>query len=82
MLYTLYNRCIHCAKYVVAAGVRRAVIGKIYRGEAALEYIKSAGVDVEMYQEDPAFNALVRTLFADTIEEVHANEGDVTIISQ
>lgn len=80
VLYTLYNPCIHCAKYVVAAGVRRAVIGKIYRGEAALEYIKGAGVEVEMYQEDPAFNALVRTLFADTIKEVHANEGDVTLV--
>ncbi len=80
ILYTLYNPCIHCAKYVVAAGVRRVVIGKIYRGQAALEYLKTAGIEVEMYHEDPAWNALVRTIFTDEIKEVHAKEGDVTLV--
>ncbi len=82
VLYTLYNPCIHCAKYVVAAGVHRVVIGKIYRGQAALQYLKDAGIEIEMYQEDSAWNALVRTIFTDEIKEVRAQEGDVNIISE
>src|SRR3989338_3752885 len=30
-LYALYTPCIHCSKYIVAAGIKRVVYGKVYR---------------------------------------------------
>lgn len=79
ILYTLYNPCIHCAKYVVAAGIKRVVIGKIYRGEAALNYLKEAGIQVDLYQENLEWYEVVRGLFETEIIEVKANEGDVKL---
>jgi len=81
-LYTLYNPCIHCAKYVVAAGVKRVMIGKIYRGDAALNYLKNAGIEVNIYTDNVNWNKMVRELFADEIEEVKAKEGDVKLATQ
>jgi dCMP deaminase len=78
-LYSLYNPCIHCAKYVIAAGVKRVVIGRIYRGEAALNYLKEAGIEVVIHKENTGWNQAVRELFADQITEVKAKEGDVKL---
>lgn len=78
-MYTKYNPCIHCAKYVVAAGITRVVVGKLYRGEHALEYLKQAGVRVDVYQENPAWNATLRGLFENEIETVESREGDVKL---
>lgn len=78
-MYSKFNPCIHCAKYVIAAGIKRVVVGKMYRGEQALEYLKSAGVQVDMYKENPQWNTMVQGLFMNEIEEVQAREGDVRL---
>lgn len=78
-MYTKYNPCMHCAKYVVAAGIRRVVVGKLYRGEKALEYLKEAGIQVDIYQENPEWYKIVQGLFGIEIETVTAKEGDVKI---
>lgn len=78
-MYTMYNPCIHCAKYVVACGVKRVVIGKIYRGEKALQYLKDAGIKVDLYQENKDWNEQAKSLFEQEIEEKIAKEGDVKI---
>jgi dCMP deaminase len=80
-MYSKFNPCIHCAKYVIAAGIKRVVVGKMYRGEQALEYLKEAGVQVDMYKENPQWNTLVQGLFMNEIEEVQAREGDVRLDS-
>lgn len=78
-MYALYNPCIHCAKYIVACGVKRVVIGKIYRGEKALEYLKDARIKVELYKENKEWNNTVKSLFDEEIEEKVAQEGDVKL---
>lgn len=81
-MYTKFNPCMHCAKYVVAAGVKRVVIGKLYRGEKALEYLKSSGIQVDIYQENTEWNKMVQQLFSTEIETVVAKEGNVNIQTQ
>lgn len=78
-MYTKFNPCMHCAKYVIAAGIRRVVVGKIYRGEKALEYLKAAGVQVDLYKENSEWNTTVQGLFGAEIETVIAKEGEVNI---
>lgn len=78
-LYTKYNPCMHCAKYIVAAGIKRVVIGKIYRGEVALKYLISAGLQVEIYRENQICNESFKNLFEQEIEEKKALEGDVKL---
>lgn len=68
-LYTVYSPCIHCAKYIAAAGVVRIVIGKMYRNTGVLEYLKKAGIEVSLYVPSPDWNDQVLQLFQQDIEE-------------
>lgn len=78
-LYTKYIPCIHCCKYVVAAGVKRVVYAKIYRNSKAPDYLREAGLQVDLYADNKDWNLEVRKMFADEIEEKKAAEGDVVI---
>ncbi|MFH0951847.1 MAG: dCMP deaminase family protein [Patescibacteria group bacterium] len=78
-MYTKYSPCIHCAKYVVAAGVERVVLGKVYRDNKAVDYLKEAGLTVDIYKENDRWNSLVQDLFKKDIEEIKAPEGNVII---
>jgi len=68
-LYTLYSPCIHCAKYVAAAGIKRIVIGKMYRNEGVLEYLRNAEVDVSLYVAAEKLNGQLSELFLHDIDE-------------
>ncbi|MBU2229178.1 cytidine/deoxycytidylate deaminase family protein, partial [Patescibacteria group bacterium] len=50
-MYTKYSPCIHCSKYIVTAGVKRVVMGKVYRNSKVIDYLKEAGIEVEVYEE-------------------------------
>lgn len=76
-MYTKYNPCIHCCKYVVAAGIKRVVIGKIYRDNKAVDYLKEAGVKVDIYEENEEWNKELQELFSGEIEVMKPKEGDV-----
>lgn len=78
-VYTKYSSCLHCAKYVVAAGVTRVVIGRVYRNAATPDYLRQAGVAVELYQPAPGWNDRVREIFATDIEDRIAKEGNVRV---
>lgn len=78
-MYTKYTPCIHCAKYVVAAGVQRVMVGKVYRNAQAVEYLRSAGVRVDVYERNHDWDARLRELFADDIDVRKPIEGDVNI---
>ena len=78
-LYTKHLCCIHCCKYVVAAGVKRVVYAKNYRNSPAIKYLEQAGIKVDLYQDDPNWNAEVRKIFEDEVEESIAPEGHVVI---
>ncbi len=78
-LYVTYNPCIHCAKYIVAAGIKRAVIGKVYRGTQALDYLREAGVEVTMYARNVEWDKSLEQLFSDEIEDRQASEGNVVL---
>lgn len=78
-LYATYNPCIHCAKYIVAAGVKRVVVGKIYRNAQALDYLREAGLEVTMYQRNAEWEQSLSELFSHDIEERQAAEGNVVL---
>lgn len=75
-MYTKYSPCVHCAKYIIACGIKRIVVGKIYRNQQALEMFKQAGVSVEIYKENQNWTEeLVKTFSEDIPERI--NEGAV-----
>jgi dCMP deaminase len=75
-MYTKYSPCIHCAKYVIAAGVKRVVIGKVYRNPAALDMLKEAGVKVEVYAENPKWQQELIQIFS---EEIPGRENECRV---
>ena len=81
-MYTKYNPCIHCAKYVVAAGVERVVIGAVYRGMAAVDYLREAGLQVDVYDRNEAWDAYLSGMFQEGVYERKANEGEVQLNSK
>lgn len=78
-LYTLYSLCIHCTKYVIAAGIKRVVIGKVYRNAEAIKYLEQAGIQVDFYKPNNEWNGAVRKIFENDVEEVIAKEGTVVM---
>ena len=75
-MYSKYNPCIHCTKYVIAAGIKRVVIGKIYRNSKAIDMLKEAGVQVDIYQENMEWNNELVQMFSEEIAD-RKNEGEV-----
>ncbi|MBU1178424.1 cytidine/deoxycytidylate deaminase family protein [Patescibacteria group bacterium] len=78
-MYTKYSPCIHCSKYIAVCGIRRVVIGKIYRNDKAVNYLREAGIDVDIYPENKEWNGAMSKLFKEEIEEKIAAEGKVKI---
>ena len=78
-LYTKYSPCIHCAKYVISAKIKRIVIGKFYRNEQVIPILKAAGIEVEVYKENPEWNAIAKNLFEGEIPEIVPKEGAVKL---
>ena len=78
-LYAKYSFCIHCSKYVIAAGIKRVVIAKIYRNANAINYLISAGIKVDMYKENPEWNNFAAKIVSDDIKEQIAPEGDIKL---
>lgn len=70
-LYTMYSPCIHCAKYIVAAGVKRIVVGKVYRNELVKEYLEKAGIQYDVYQMNQAWNEYASALINIDIQEMN-----------
>ena len=75
-MYTKYSPCIHCTKYVIACGIKRVVLGKVYRNPQALDMLKTAGVEVVVYPENPAWQEELIKIFSEEIP-VRQNEGEV-----
>lgn len=78
-LYAIYSPCIHCAKYIVACGVKRVVFAKIYRNSNVADYLKTAGLRVDVYEENKEWLAQLRQIFNEEIAEVQAKEGEVKL---
>ncbi len=81
-MYTKYSPCIHCAKYVIAAGVKRVVVGKVYRNTQAVDYLKEAGLEVVVYQPHPEWDERLVTMFRGGIEGKKAPEGEVQLAEE
>lgn len=79
-LYLKFSPCIHCCKYIVAAGIRRVVVGKVYRNPDAVDYLRDAGLQVDVHQESAAINKfLAEEVLAKEVEEQIAKEGAVKL---
>lgn len=79
-MYTKYSPCIHCTKYIIAAGVKRVVVGKVYRSPQALDMLKGAGVQVEVYKENPKWRQELLEIFSEDIPD-RANQGEIKLTS-
>lgn len=79
IMYTKYSPCIHCAKYVIAAGIKRVVLGKVYRNAQAVDHMKEAGLQVDVYQPNSQWDRRLVNLFTEDIEHRKAKEGDVKL---
>jgi dCMP deaminase len=77
-MYTKYSPCIHCAKYVIACGIKRVVVGKIYRNPQAVDMLKQAGVEVEVYKENSSWAKELLQIFSEEIA-TRVNEGEVKV---
>ena len=75
-MYTKYSPCIHCTKYIIASGIKRIVVGKVYRNATALDMLKEAGVEVVIYKENPAWQKELMQIFSEEIP-IRTNEGAV-----
>ena len=76
-LYATYSPCVHCAKYLVAAGIKRVVFGQVYRNSDVIEYLKTAGIDVDIYQENKEWLEKLQDLFRGEVDVKKAKEGEV-----
>ncbi len=77
-MYTKYSPCIHCTKYVIACGIKRVVMGKVYRNHQAVDILKEAGVQVEVYKENSEWSKELLQIFSEDIPD-RTNEGVVTL---
>jgi dCMP deaminase len=77
-MYTKYSPCIHCSKYIIAAGIKRLVIGKIYRYQQSLDMLKEAGVEVDLYKENPKWTKELIDIFSEEIPD-RINDGEIKV---
>ena len=76
-MYTKYAPCIHCCKYIAAAGIKQVDYSKIYRNSKALDYLKKAGIETQLYKENEEWNTFLQDMFSKEIEIMKPKEGDV-----
>lgn len=78
-LYTNYSPCYQCAKKIIVAGVKRVVCGKVFKNTVSTaEAFRAAGVTVDFYVPDPAWEALLAATFRTPIAE-HDHPGHVSL---
>ena len=75
-LYLKYSPCIHCTKYIIAAGVRRVVLEKIYRNQKAMDMLKEANVQVDVHHENKDWSDELLKIYSEEVPQRN-NEGDV-----
>jgi len=78
-MYTKFSPCIHCAKYIVAAGIKRVVMGRVYRNTDVIRYLEKAEIEVDIYKENPRWNRAVQEMFSNGVEGTKADEGEVRL---
>ena len=52
-LYCTHKPCLLCAKMLINAGIKRAVIADDYPDRLAAEFLREAGIDVEQVERSP-----------------------------
>ena len=77
-LYTKYSPCVHCTKYIIACGVKRVVIGKIYRNLQAVDMLKAAGLQVDVYERNKEWDDELVKIFSEDMPD-RINEGQVVM---
>ncbi len=78
-IYATFSPCYHCLKKLIAAGVKKIVVGQIYRDTRIFETCMKAGVQLEVHCPDPNWldhlSELYRTTPRSKPEEIKL--GDV-----
>lgn len=68
-LYTTYSPCYHCFKKLVVGGVKRMVVGAVYRDPSIKDACALSGIELVFYQPNAAWLARLSEAFAAPIEE-------------
>lgn len=50
-LYTTVSPCMHCAKLIISAGIKRVVYLELYRDASSIDLLEKFGIDVERLDE-------------------------------
>jgi len=80
-MYAKYSPCIHCTKYIIACGVKRIVIGKIYRSPQAVDMLKEGGLQVDMYKENLEWDSEMVRQFSEGIP-ARENEKNIEFLNE
>lgn len=51
-LYVTTAPCVHCAKVIIASGIKEVVYKEIYKNDLGLELLKEVGVEVTCLEKD------------------------------
>lgn len=51
-LYVTTAPCVHCAKIIIASGIKKVVYKEIYKNDFGLELLKEVGVEVTCLEKD------------------------------
>lgn len=75
-IYMKYSPCVHCTKYLIAAGIQRIVYEKVYRNEKVIAMLDQAGVIYEEYKPNPDWTDELLKIFQEETP-TRVNEGEV-----
>ncbi|MFH2062790.1 MAG: cytidine/deoxycytidylate deaminase family protein [bacterium] len=73
-IYATYSPCYHCFKKLTMGGVKKIVVGQIYRDSTIAKECAEAGIEFELYQENEEWSRQTAKIFAQPIEKRIAPE--------
>lgn len=56
-LFCTHAPCIHCAKLIYGAGIKKVFYRDIYRDTFGVEFLEQCGIEVERYPSEDLMNA-------------------------
>ncbi|MFH1711930.1 MAG: cytidine/deoxycytidylate deaminase family protein [Patescibacteria group bacterium] len=62
-LYTTYSPCYHCLKKLIAVGVKRIVVGQVYRDTRIFDACNEVGVMLHIYEPNEKWQDYLSDLY-------------------
>jgi dCMP deaminase len=69
-IYSTHSPCYHCFKKLCVGGVKRVVVGQLYRNDRTVqEHCRQAGIQYDIYEPDPNWTQRIAEIFAVPVKE-------------